>query len=157
MVNLPDRHSPIHLPARELFNRPIVIFVTVCTQKRKPILAQADVHELLRKAWTEASMWQIGRYVLMPDHVHLFCAPGSADAPPLSNWVQFWKSHASRHWPRLHEHPIWQKSFWDTQLRAGESYSAKWEYVRLNLVRKGLVGNPQDWPFAGEINELPWW
>ncbi|MCX7916496.1 MAG: hypothetical protein N3A53_09385, partial [Verrucomicrobiae bacterium] len=51
---------------------------------------------------------------------------------------------------------LWQRDFWDTQLRRGESYSAKWEYVRYNPVRAGLVSDPADWPYQGELNILEW-
>lgn len=52
--------------------------------------------------------------------------------------------------------PLWQRQCWDTQLRTGESYDAKWDYVRNNPVRKGLVASPDDWPFQGELNVLSW-
>ena len=32
-------------------------------------------------------------------------------------------------------------------LRSDESLSDKWEYLRQNPVRAGLVANPEDWPF----------
>jgi hypothetical protein len=59
---------------------------------------------------------------------------------------------APREWPD----PLWQRDCWDTQLRRGESYSAKWEYVRHNPVRAGLCAAPDEWPFRGEVNELMW-
>jgi hypothetical protein len=48
------------------------------------------------------------------------------------------------------------RDFWDTQLRRQESYDSKWEYVISNPVRAGLVKEPNDWPFQGELNVLPW-
>ena len=50
----------------------------------------------------------------------------------------------------------WQDGFFDHLLRSGESYSEKWNYVRMNPVRARLVERPEDWPFAGEIEAL-WW
>jgi hypothetical protein len=44
----------------------------------------------------------------------------------------------------------------DTQMRAGEQYSVKWDYVRHNPVRAGLCQAPGEWPFQGELNALPW-
>ena len=46
---------------------------------------------------------------------------------------------------------LWQRSFFDHVLRSNESYSEKWNYVRDNPVRAGLVANAADWPYAGEI------
>lgn len=54
------------------------------------------------------------------------------------------------------EHPIWERHFWDRQLRRGESYSEKWQYVVTNPVRAGLVQRVADWPYQGELNVLPW-
>jgi putative transposase len=45
---------------------------------------------------------------------------------------------------------------WDTQLRTGNSYDAKWEYVKCNPMRHGLVRHPEEWPFKGELNPLSW-
>jgi REP element-mobilizing transposase RayT len=142
---LPQRKTPIHLSPVASHNRAVLIFLTVCTEKRKPILARDDVHKLLLASWLDADEWHVGRYVVMPDHVHLFWAPNTLPPVALEKWVQFWKSLTSRAWPRPAEQPVWQKSFWDTQLRRGESYESKWEYVRQNPVRHGLVAKAEDW------------
>ncbi|MDA7867308.1 hypothetical protein N9B57_05150 [Verrucomicrobia bacterium] len=52
-----------------------IVFVTVKTKKRHPWLAQDTVHSLLRDSWSNATNWLVGSYLLMPDHLHLFCAP----------------------------------------------------------------------------------
>lgn len=52
--------------------------------------------------------------------------------------------------------PLFQRDCWDRQLRNGESYSNKWQYVRNNPVRKGLVADADGWPFQGEMNVLHW-
>jgi hypothetical protein len=50
--------------------------------------------------------------------------------------------------------PHWQKGFFDHILRSADSYSAKWEYVRENPVRAGLVKAWREWPFVGEVFDL---
>jgi len=149
------RRHPIHNPAVASDNQVIIVFVTVNTHQRKPVLTKCDAAEVLLKAWGEADTWVVGRYVIMPDHIHLFCAPRDLSVS-LKRWVKFWKSAASRCWPRRDEQPVWQLDFWDTQLRRGEKYDEKWDYVWRNPVRKGLVAKPEDWPYAGEINILAW-
>ena len=129
------------------------MFLTVCTRGRRPWLASAEVHELLVDVWKGASAWLVGRYVLMPDHVHLFAGLAEEDVPP-DDWVRYWKSMFSkRHGIPQHR---WQAGYWDRRLLRAESYDEKWEYVRLNPVRHGLVARAEDWPFQGEINVLPW-
>ncbi|HEY4270535.1 MAG TPA: hypothetical protein VGM65_00875 [Candidatus Udaeobacter sp.] len=39
----------------------------------------------------------------------------------------------------------------DHLLRNDESYTQKWEYVRENPVRAGLVPLAADWPYQGEF------
>ena len=150
-----DRRHPLHLPPRDILGRPTIVFVTVCTARRKPILARVDAVATIVDAWRRAEAWRIGRYVIMPDHVHFFCSPFARDVP-LQAWVAYWKSITSRSWPHRREQPVWQRHFWDWQLRVGESYLGKWEYVKQNPVRGGLVDRPEAWPFAGELNELEW-
>jgi len=143
------------LSALEAHNRPILVFVTACTAKRRKILASASAHETIIAAWNAASTWLVGRYVIMPDHIHFFCAPNAIDAPSLERWMRFWKSLATRGLGAKAA-TIWQRNHWDRQLRSGESYGEKWEYVRSNPVRHGYVANADEWPYQGELNGLRW-
>src|SRR4029077_4496425 len=135
------RKHPVHTPVYERHNTPVIVFLTVCTKNRKAILANDSAHQLLRAAWQLQPSWLVGRYVILPDHLHLFCAPaeliGTTRRSSLQEWVSFWKSHSARHWPHFEDAPIWERHFWDTQLRRGENYDAKWDYVVQNPVRAG--------------------
>jgi putative transposase len=104
--------------------------------------------------------WAVGRYVIMPDHVHFFCRP-ELDAKPLSEFMAFWKSYTSRKINALGQPrsapaatTLWQREFFDHALRSTESYSEKWNYVRDNPLRGGLVSKADEWKYAGEIERL---
>ena len=127
-------------------------------QRTISLLAREEVHIVFRSFCTRAKGRNIavGRYVIMPDHVHLFCAPAALHPKPLLQWVSFWKSRSAQHWPRPNDKPVWQRHFWDTQLRRGESYDQKWDYVLQNPLRAGLAECVDDWPFQGELNILRW-
>ena len=150
------RKTPAHQPVFQRFGQTPIIFLTVCAQERKPLFARPEVHLLLQNAWAEADEWAVGRYVVMPDHLHLFCTPGKVEHVSLAKWVHYWKSMVSRQWPYPSEQPVWQKSCWDTQLRRHENYSEKWNYVRHNPVRAGLCADMEDWPYQGEMHVLAW-
>ncbi|HWN95444.1 MAG TPA: hypothetical protein VNT99_10460, partial [Methylomirabilota bacterium] len=60
---------------RDVVNQSIIIYVTVNVDKRRPLLNHADAAETILSAWRAADHWLIGRYVIMPDHLHFFCAP----------------------------------------------------------------------------------
>jgi len=91
----------------------------------------------------------------MPNHLHLFCAPNGIDAPSLERWMSFWRSRVTIRIGK-HKGEVWQRDHWDRQLRRGERYDKKWEYVRNNPVRHGYVTKVEDWPYQGELNELRW-
>src|SRR5260370_6600449 len=82
----------------------------------------------------------------MPDHVHFFVR-GNPDFV-LSSWVGGLKRAMSvaglnqSHGTRLpiQRKSLWQPGFFDHVLRNDESYAQKWEYVRENPVRGGIVG-----------------
>jgi len=148
----PERHKP----ASGVFvhpTQPTIVLLNVCTHQRHPWLAQPVVHESLKRVWEEALAWLVGRYVLMPDHLHLFCAPG-VQPVSLDRWVSYWK----RLFSLRADNPTWrwQVKHWDTRLRSSESYEQKWQYVLSNPVRKGLVARVEDWPYQGELNLLRW-
>jgi putative transposase len=135
-------------------DRPTILFLTVCTLHRRLGLAQPKAHESLVQVWTEADAWSVGAYVLMPDHMHLFCAPKREEVT-IEQWIVFWKRQFRRRCgSRV---PRFQSRGFHHRLRRDENYHQKWEYVRANPVRAGFVKTPEEWPYHGILNHLPWW
>ena len=150
--NRPQRKHPAH-GVLYIEGQPTIVYDTVCTKDRQPWLAHDDIHELLREVWNDASAWLVGRYIIMPDHIHLFAAATAIDIE-FKNWVKYWKSQfTKRH--KIADHR-WQTDDWDTRMRTGRQYEEKWEYVRYNAFRHELVVRPEDWPHQGVLNELRW-
>ena len=147
---MPDRPPRLH----QVFRRydPPLYFVTFNTHKRQKLLANAWVHNaLIDFAHAgEPDGIGLGRYVIMADHVHLFVR-GNLDFS-LRQWVRMLKRRLSKAIPDAPPH--WQQGFFDHLIRHSESYSQKWEYVRQNPVRAGLVVTADDWPWQGEIARL---
>ncbi len=131
-------------------------FITSNTHRRRCVLAQEAVQRAFVAFAASASERGVlvGRYVLMPEHVHFFVAVGPG-GPSLSCWVQSLKVALAKvlRGQKL-PGPYWQKGFFDHVLRSSESYAKKWEYVRQNPVRAGLVARAEDWPFKGEVFPL---
>ena len=121
---------------------PTIVFLTVCSWKRRPALANPNVHEALVESWREADAWSVGFYMIMPNHVHLFCAPNDENCA-IERWITFWKRRV-RHRLKT-DMPLFQAHGFHHRLRRNESYSDKWAYVRLNPVRAGLVAEPDQW------------
>jgi putative transposase len=97
----------------------------------------------------------VGTYVIMPDHIHLFCRPaGFPAAEGVKAWTSYWKRLASLAMRDLQ--PLWQADCWDTQMRDIEHYNERLSYVRQNPVRRELVQRAEDWPYQGELNSFAW-
>ena len=85
----------------------------------------------------------------MPDHMHLFVR--GADDFKLAQWGNGLKRAISVALGATKKRPLWQAGFFDHVLCNDESYEQKWEYVRENPVRTGLVQRTDDWPYQGEL------
>src|ERR1019366_7309603 len=170
-----DQHKHLRRLERVWLESP-VYFVTVCAHERRRILSNANAVRILIDEWRVANErhgWLVGRYVIMPDHVHFFCA-AEHNAKTLPEFVRLWKQWTTKRMnevepsltePRLASAAtaasetygrtitrIWQREFFDHVLRSEEGYAEKWEYVRQNPVRAGLAARAEEWPFQGEIH-----
>jgi putative transposase len=200
---LPQRKRPVHMPPVERHNEPVILFVTIGTQPRVAAFANEPFHGAFVSACGEADAWTVGKYMIMPDHLHLFCGPARWPRIGIKRWAAYLKRRitirltdalengsrgrspsmdavlpdggrasprasmgavlpdAGRASPRAESAATtlawkWQSDCWDTQIRSGEHYGEKWEYVRQNPVRKELVEKCEDWPWQGELNVLRW-
>ena len=147
----------------EIFSQysPPLYFVTFCTADRHPTLAFPEVHhaftEYSGQALAKASV-AVGRYVIMPDHIHLFVR--GPEGFILGNWIRGLKWVLSKGIRRVgtpapqqagQKEPVWQTGFFDHIIRHSESYREKWAYVAENPVRAGLVKIADEWPYQGEV------
>ena len=132
---------------------PPVYFVTFCTKSGRTALANIAVNGAVTSYGREAERRGIalGRYVIMPDHIHLFVA-GPFDFD-LGLWVRGLKRVVAAAVTGGRE-DLWQRGFFDHVIRRSESFEQKWQYVYHNPVRAGLVSRADEWPYQGEIVPL---
>jgi len=121
-------------------------FLTFCTEDRAQVLNDQRVAERMQ-VFAEGSPDRYGVfvscYLLMPDHVHLIVTLSATTEVRLGDWVK-----ALKRFVAMREFK-WQRGFFDHLLRSDESRSEKWEYIRMNPVRAGLVEDPDEWEFTG--------
>ena len=107
------------------------------------MLANDEVFAAFGEAITQLASWSVIAAVVMPDHVHLLAEPAERD---------LWPGQLSAAIKRRIRRAVgaqwqWQPGCFDRLLRRDEPAQDKWSYLRENLVREGLVGRWEDWPY----------
>lgn len=123
-----------------------LVFLTVVTHQREPLLVQPSVREAFRQAFARMAARHPVRmhaYAVMPDHCHMIWVMPPDDGD-YSRRMRLLKHHMSCQ-PDLPK-PIWQKRFWDHVIRDASSLATHMDYVHGNPVKHGLVDRATDWP-----------
>jgi REP element-mobilizing transposase RayT len=137
----PTRQHPAHPRPVKKHNQPVILFITLCIKPRIPTLANVRFHHVFLDACVDADQWLVGRYLIMPDHIHLFTSPASKESCTVTRWNTYLKERMTK---KLNPNWTWQSDCWDTQMRTAGHYQEKWNYVRDNPVRSGLAGSPNE-------------
>ena len=134
---------PPRIPVWLRWDQKVVYFLTFCVAKRQKVLANKKAFAAFEAALARLTNWNVIAAVLMPDHAHLLIAPNDRDATAGN------ASGAIKRWMRqkLAAGWQWQPGSFDRLLRSDESAEEKWQYIRENPVRAGLVENWRDWPY----------
>ncbi len=139
-------------------------FFTVVTYRRQRILTDPHNRILLREAITEVRLqypFTIDAWVLLPDHLHCIWTLDEGDEDFSKRWGLIKAGFSRRVKPLLHKHEwmtdskerhhentIWQRRFWEHQIRGDEDLHRHLNYLHYNPVKHGLVANPIDWPYS---------
>lgn len=95
--------------------------------------------------------------VVLPEHLHcIWRLPEGDDNYPM-RWRLF-KSHFSRHIAkgenisdsrlRKNERGIWQRRYWEHQIRDDRDFQRHLDYIHYNPVKHGHVNKANDWPYS---------
>ncbi len=138
------------LPHYQKFDR--ILFVTFCTLNRRPLSSAAREVVLCHCIHDDKKKFVLHAAIVMPDHVHLMLTPLRDERGypyPLSAILKSIKGTSARDIKKLTGRigPVWQEESFDHVLRSKESFQEKVEYIRQNPVRRGLVKNPEDYPW----------
>lgn len=135
---------------------PTIVWCTVRARERCAAWCnQSEVMALLHDIWTnESTIWRVGRYLIMPDHIHFFAAPASHPFGDIEGWTKFWKSRFSNRCDQPEWR--WQTGLFHHRLRSEDQYHEQLSYLSLNPVRAGLTTTAEDWPWRGEVHPIRW-
>lgn len=138
-------------------------FFTVNTFQRLPILTDAPVRAALREAIEKTRIshpFHIDAWVLLPDHLHCIWTLPEGDADFSMRWSAI-KRHVSQQCgdtvgsktisdsrSKRHESGIWQRRFWEHQIRDDDDFERHVDYIHWNPVKHGLAACAGDWPYS---------
>jgi len=137
-------------------------FFTVTTFQRMKVLTNAPFYSALKSALTQVNAehpFTLDAFVLLPDHLHCIWTLPLGDASYALRWnlIKRFVSQATRH---LVESPIsrsrqqrrelglWQRRFWEHQIRDEQDLIKHVEYIHWNPVKHGYVARVRDWPYS---------
>ena len=123
-------------------------FVTFSCFHRLPLLESPGVGQTIEDILERARARHEARiyaYIVMPEHIHLLI-----NEPPrivLAQFLKALKQVTSRklRGPRV---KFWQGRYYDSSVRGEKDRSAVVRYIHRNPVARGLVGEPEDWPWS---------
>ena len=139
-------------------------FFTVVTYRRQAILCEPKVQTTLRNAIEtvrEKRPFTIEAWVLLPDHLHCIWTLPVDDADYATRWRMIKRqvslvcgaAYRRLEWltasKRSHrESTIWQRRYWEHQIRDDQDFSRLMDYVHYNPVKHGLCERVAAWPFS---------
>lgn len=155
-----NRRRP-HLRARSWdYSDPAQYFVTVCTHKKRPMLAVipndhlsdpegCDVQltpiglicqEVLAEPLEALPTYSIAKRVIMPNHIHLIVVnEGERERKSLSHLMARVKGKVTRECRRegilAQDEPLWQRGFYDHIIRDEEDRQRIVEYIANNPMK----------------------
>ena len=131
-------------------------FVTFTCYRRQALLSSGQARHLVERALEQArrqyGFWVSG-YVILPEHVHLLISEplrlrsGQAPRAPLSTALQAMKQSVARRLIGGREH-FWQARYYDFNVYTRKKRLEKLSSMHWNPVKRGLVKEPQDWPWS---------
>jgi len=126
-------------------------FVTTKTSQNRALFRVTEIAETVVRTmlhYREKGEYFLHEFVLMPDHLHVLITPSCINS--LEKLMQFIKGGSSYriHQQREQKLDLWHAGFHDWTIRDNADWKAKAQYIRLNPVKAGLVGHPEDWPYS---------
>jgi putative transposase len=139
-------------------------FFTVVTYKRRKILTGELARKHLRNAFEKVRLkrhFETTAICLLPDHLHCVWKLPEGDGDFSTRWSQIKRDFTtnylreggddsiqtySRSKHRLRG--VWQKRFWEHQIRDERDLQNHIDYIHYNPVKHGLVKDVGTWPWS---------
>jgi putative transposase len=138
-------------------------FFTVVTYQRARLFTEVLARDVLRQAINKTQWrhpFELIAICLLPDHLHCIWKLPQGDSDFSMRWSSI-KGIFSREYlrakhqkdvslsrPDKGELCIWQKRFWEHQIRNERDLQRHIDYIHYNPVKHGLSESVEDWPWS---------
>ena len=121
-------------------------FLTFSCHGRNPYLATEQAKNLFQTSLERTRIryrLKVLGYVIMPKHVHLLLS--EPESQPLSKAIAALKLSVSK---QSQPRPFWEPRYYDFNVFTHNKRVEKLKYMHRNPVARGLISNPEDWPWS---------
>ena len=139
-------------------------FFTVVTHRRRPFLVDDLSRGCLRAACRRVRQdrpFEVIASCLLPDHLHCVWRLPEGDNDFSLQWMLIKKGFTRRYLQaeghelrqslsrqRKRERGLWQRRFWEHQIRDVDDLQKHVDYIHYNPVKHELVDAVEDWPWS---------
>ena len=137
-------------------------FFTVNTHGRQRVLTEEPCYHALQNAIRDVKAkypFITNAFVVLPDHLHCMWTlpPGDADYSRRWNLIKRLVSQAASAGLQKHlsasrrtrgELGLWQRRFWEHQIRDDLDFERHANYIHWNPVKHGYAARVADWPYS---------
>lgn len=102
-------------------------------------------------------LFHIDAMVVLPEHLHAIWTLPAGDTDYSTRWALI-KAGFSRRRAKVErvsasrsrkgERGIWQRRYWEHQIRNEDDFARHVDYIHYNPVKHGYVSAPRDWPHS---------
>lgn len=139
-------------------------FFTVVTFQRRRLFENPGNCEILTDIIVEVQKdypFTMDAWVILPDHIHNLWTLPPEEEDYSQRWglikTKFTKAISGKEGMsarltasriRHREGTIWQRRFWEHQIRDEKDLQVHLDYIHFNPVKHGLVQSPVEWPYS---------
>ena len=131
--------------------------VNLADRKSDTLVRHVDDLRSVTNQVKQAHSFSIVAMVVMPEHLHAIwrLPPGDADYPMRWSLIKSGFSRLLPHGEKVHasraakrERGIWQRRYWEHQIRDDADLEQHINYIHYNPVKHGWVRRAADWPHS---------
>jgi len=125
-------------------------FFTIVTNHRRPFFQDTELINVLRQSIKSVMLkypFSVDAIVILPDHIHTLWTLPQGDND-FSLRMRLIKTYVTKHSVGKTKNSLWQKRFWEHQIKDEKDYQNHVDYIHYNPVKHGYVNAPKDWMYS---------